>query len=194
MSSQAWKDLERTAARKLHGIRKLKRSLHWGIKDSDVAHPIFEIDCKYGSTVPVKLHNLVREDKSKIHSFDGIYFVCTLDRFVEALKHKDTFSFVCDLKIPKWYFDVIEKIELYSRDRQLVPLVVSKRPREQMEIVVCKTHSLYLVSDYYRVAVDAWDKAGYYKNQNGSIDEIALLPYYRLNGNIVDGKGRPYIH
>jgi hypothetical protein len=51
MSSKAWADLERTVARKIGGVRNIEK----GVKQQDVEHPLFSIECKLRASLPALL-------------------------------------------------------------------------------------------------------------------------------------------
>ena len=50
--SKAWKDFERECARYFKGIRRVRIS--YGERGSDIIHPIYSIECKYGKQIPQK--------------------------------------------------------------------------------------------------------------------------------------------
>jgi len=52
MHTDAWKDLEKTAARKLGGIR-LERGNDWSQSILDVEHPVWAVDCKHRTSMAV---------------------------------------------------------------------------------------------------------------------------------------------
>lgn len=203
--SQVWKQLENTAAEKLHGVRKWRRAFVHGMIDSDVAHPYFEIDCKHGKQIPAKIHNLIKKNKNKsflIPDRDNdlrYYFVTTLDNFKRVLYGRGLSPTpMSNIKMLQFYKNAIDKInEVYNKDRKLMPVVVTKRPREHFEVIVIHLSVEELNFPNLHKGLKAWEELGVYDVANASERvrrqfELESLPYFRSNGEVVDGYGNKY--
>ena len=208
MASKQWKALERVTAKKLKGIRKMSRSLHRGVSDSDVAHPLFEIDCKYGKQVPDKHSELIKKyGKLNILNFLGTnYNIATLDTFADILSGESVpYTVKVQYQPLRSYITWLNEIKRkYWQPRQLMPLVVTKRPKEQMEVVFFEAvvvpmksvfwspdqvFSVTEISERYVESIRVWVALGAYDRSGLNLD---TLPYYRMNGEVVDGTGRQW--
>lgn len=69
--STAWKNLERTAAKKLGGIR-IVRGDDFSQSLLDIEHPFWAVDCKYRSTLALEgWYTKLCEDNKKLYPDQG---------------------------------------------------------------------------------------------------------------------------
>jgi len=198
--SQTWKDLERTVAKKLKGKRKWNRAFNFGISDSDILSPCFEIDAKYGKQVSSK-HSVLLKKHGKsellflVKDRHNPCVIATLDTFVNYLHGEDCAMKFLETKGLVQCHNWAKEIRRKYGKKGLVPLVVTKRPGEQHEVVFMKLFGDWVpylanVSEVYRHGISEWKKLGFYK------DDVSAekLPFFRLNGETVDCDGEVIGH
>jgi len=160
-NSMQWKQLERTAAKKLGGVRKLRRTLHFGISDSDVDHAAFIIDCKYGKQNPETYWAMAKGVKGVIlkpkakqvkdpaqDPTAGTYLLYWLDDFVELLNREIldlSGTYTLDGRYRGGENKIREIRAKYAKgaDAHKVPLLVMKRTGCRGELCFVKLDELY---------------------------------------------------
>ena len=166
--SKQWKALERIAAKKLGGKRKLRRAFDFGIKDSDVDHPIFCIDCKYGKQVPITFWNRLKEasyDGIRLRTKAGVdYYLITLDALVDYMKTGMGSFYEIPWernakKFEGWREKIItDYINGNMGDDGKIPLVVMKSPRQTGEMCFILCDDFYDARDWWHKYHDKMEK------------------------------------
>lgn len=72
--SANWKNLERKAAKTLHGKRNIDRAMDYHLSRQDVEHPLLSIECKYRK----KISSFLKDGLKQAEKYDPDKIPCLI--------------------------------------------------------------------------------------------------------------------